>query len=89
MESAVVLSSGPLITLDDLPPSIRPGSEAPVVAIPVGSTLADAEREVILQTLASCAGNKSKASEVLGIGRKTLHRKLDEYGVRDGEGETG
>ena len=46
-----------------------------------------AEREVILQTLSAQNGNKSKTAEVLGIGRKTLHRKLHEYGIdakRDG-----
>lgn len=91
IESAVVLSSGPNITLEDIPPSIRPGDEVPSVSIPVGSTLSDAEREVILQTLSSFNGNKSKTAEVLGIGRKTLHRKLDEYGIsgKDADGEAG
>ena len=81
MESAVVMTSGPYITLDDLPPSIRSGDEVPSIHIPVGVTMADAEREVILQTLSSQNGNKSRTAEVLGIGRKTLHRKLDEYGL--------
>jgi DNA-binding NtrC family response regulator len=81
VESAVVMSSGPLITLDDLPPSIRSGDEVPSIRIPVGVTMDSAEREVILQTLSAQNGNKSKTAEVLGIGRKTLHRKLHEYGI--------
>ena len=81
IESAVVMTSGPYITLDDLPPSIRSGDEVPSIHIPVGVTMADAEREVILQTLSAQNGNKSRTAEVLGIGRKTLHRKLDEYGL--------
>lgn len=93
IESAVVMTSGPLITLDDLPPSIRSGEEVPSIRIPVGGTMADAEREIILQTLSAQNGNKSRTAEVLGIGRKTLHRKLDEYGMESdriaGEGSSG
>ena len=44
-------------------------------------SLADAEKELIRSTLAQEGGNKSRAAEVLGIGRKTLHRKLQEYGL--------
>mgnify|MGYP003731393047 FL=1 len=80
IESAVVMTTGTVITLDELPPSIREMDEIPAITIPVGATMADAEREIILQTLAAQNGNKSKTAEVLGIGRKTLHRKLDEYG---------
>lgn len=80
IESAVVMTTGTVITLDELPPSIREMDEVPAITIPVGATMADAEREIILQTLAAQNGNKSKTAEVLGIGRKTLHRKLDEYG---------
>ena len=81
IESAVVMTSGPLISLDDLPPSIRSGDEKPSIRIPVGVTMAEAEREIIMQTLSAQNGNKSKTAETLGIGRKTLHRKLDEYGL--------
>lgn len=80
IESAVVMTTGTVITLDELPPSIREMDEVPAITIPVGATMADAEREIIMQTLAAQNGNKSKTAEILGIGRKTLHRKLDEYG---------
>ena len=36
-----------------------------------------------MSTLDYCGGNKTKASEMLKIGRKTLHRKLEEYGKAD------
>jgi DNA-binding NtrC family response regulator len=87
IESAVVLTSGKVITLDDLPPSIRSGEEAQSIHIPVGVTMAEAEKQVILQTLSAQNGNKSKTAEVLDIGRKTLHRKLDEYGLESRGGE--
>ena len=79
MESAVVMCSSDTITLTDLPPTIKSESSANSMQIPFGVTLEEAEKIIIQQTLAQNQGNKSKTAEVLGIGRKTLHRKLDEY----------
>ena len=42
-------------------------------------TLAELERAYILDTLRQAAGNKSRAAERLGLDRKTLYRKLEEY----------
>ena len=81
IESAVVMSKSNIITVDDLPPHINTESDQEFVRISTGSTLADIEREVIRATLARQNGNKTRAAEVLGIGRKTLHRKLQEYGL--------
>jgi len=39
----------------------------------------ECEEVIIRDTLSLCKGNKSKAAAVLGIGRKTLLRKLDEF----------
>jgi DNA-binding NtrC family response regulator len=47
----------------------------------VGMRLDEAEREIIRSTLAAHNGNKTRTAEVLGIGRKTLHRKITEYGL--------
>ncbi len=79
MESAVVMAKGPIITPDDLPPSIAADSESNYVRIQLGARLEDAEKELIRANLAANNGNKSRTAEVLGIGRKTLHRKLAEY----------
>jgi DNA-binding NtrC family response regulator len=46
------------------------------ITIPVGSSAQEAERLLILQTLASVGNNKSKAARILGLSRKTLHNKL-------------
>ncbi len=81
IESAVVMSKSNIITVDDLPPHINTESDQEFVRISTGSTLADIERDVIRATLAQHNGNKTRAAEVLGIGRKTLHRKLQEYGL--------
>ena len=77
VESAVVLAKGTIITPGDLPPSIG-GETDDFVKIWIGSSIADAEQELIRSTLSAHNGNKSKTAEVLGIGRKTLHRKLQE-----------
>lgn len=39
----------------------------------------EAEKKIIQSTVAFCKGNKSKAADVLGIGRKTIIRKMQEY----------
>ena len=49
------------------------------VRFPIGTTVDDMERELILQTLAATSQNKTRAAELLGISLKTLHNKLKEY----------
>ena len=65
--------------VDDLPFAMRKEAGDNFVKIKLGTTLDNAEKTLIMATLDMCRGNKSKAAEVLAIGRKTLHRKLDEY----------
>ena len=85
IESAVVMSNGNEITLEDLPLSISEYSGDEVISIPIGVTLEEAEKTLIQQNLAANKGNKSKTADILGIGRKTLHRKLQEYGLDDSD----
>ncbi len=79
VEAAIVLSKGDFVDVKDLPPQIRENNEVPLINIEVGQSLAEIEKQAIISTLNSCNGNKSKTAEVLKIGRKTLHRKLEEY----------
>ncbi len=83
MESAVVMCQGNRITLDDLPPTISQATLDESIHVPAGVSLDEAEKIVILQNLARYNNNKSKTAEVLQIGRKTLHRKLAEWGIED------
>jgi two-component system response regulator HydG len=44
-------------------------------------SLEDLEREAIARTLESVAGNRRRAADILGIGERTLYRKLKQYGL--------
>ncbi|MDR1143991.1 MAG: sigma-54 dependent transcriptional regulator [Spirochaetaceae bacterium] len=79
MESSVVMAKGSVITEADLPPTVRAKSEEAWIRIPLGATMDASEKIIIRDTLSYFSGNKSKAAEVLRIGRKTLHRKLAEW----------
>jgi DNA-binding NtrC family response regulator len=81
IESIVVLTKESVITEQDLPSYVRAKDEKSSLKIPAGIDLAEAEKRYILFTLENAGGNKTKASELLNIGRKTLHRKLAEYGL--------
>ncbi|HEQ71418.1 MAG TPA: sigma-54-dependent Fis family transcriptional regulator [Spirochaetia bacterium] len=83
MESAVVMCKGTVITPDDLPPYIQSDSDENYLKLQAGISFADAEKKLITFTLHQMGGNKSRTAEVLGIGRKTLHRKLKEYGIKE------
>ncbi|MCR5284908.1 MAG: sigma-54 dependent transcriptional regulator [Treponema sp.] len=78
VESAVVMCTENEIKLEDLPPVLQQSSNEKTIQIPLGITLEEAESIIINENLAYNNGNKSKTAEILGIGRKTLHRKLGE-----------
>ena len=54
-------------------------STIPTLAIPVGASLADVDRQLIFATLVFCGGVKKRAADVLGISLKTLYNRLEEY----------
>jgi DNA-binding NtrC family response regulator len=88
IESALVMAKGNTITEEDLPPSLRQGSDEGWIRIALGTSLDESEKIIIRDTLSLNKGNKSKTADVLGIGRKTLHRKLAEWEGEDaGHGE--
>ena len=87
VEAAVVLGGGGPITPDVLPEEIGGVHriddlpDADVIRIPAGTPLPDVERTIILDTLRRTGGNKTAAARILGIGLRTLYRKLDSYGA--------
>jgi len=90
MESIVILHPGEEVGPNQLPEDLRraavsaapaaSGSEAPgSAAAMVGRRMEEIEREVILRTLDLTAGNRTQAAEMLGIGLRTLQRKIKQY----------
>lgn len=88
IEKMVVLASGEKLTLEDVPEEITGPSAAsasvPASTVPsgAGTTLAEAEKAQILAAIAAHNGNKSRAAEALGISRRTMHRKLNEWNIK-------
>ncbi len=68
----------------DLPPMVRqPGGEE--IRLKAGTPLPEVERISIVQTLRMVGGNKMKAAALLGISRKSLYNKLEEYHIKEDE----
>jgi DNA-binding NtrC family response regulator len=86
MESVVVFHQGEVVQPADLPMEVRESTAlsvaagGPVQAVGAETrTMADIERQAILETLARTGGHRAKAADLLGIGLRTLQRKLKEY----------
>ena len=80
VEKMCVLSSGGKLALDDVPFEILQPAQHP--AISSAKTLEETEKAKILSVLEASGGNKTRAAETLGISRRTLHRKLNEWGIK-------
>ena len=92
VERMVVMARGSILTLGDVPADIRgaaasrkhderrqkPGNAGePASTLDINMN----EKNLIQQALDQCGGNRTRASEQLGISRRTLHRKLKTYGL--------
>jgi len=84
VERAVALAGGDIIDMDDLPGMVRERKRADNLgsALARGMTLEELEREYIERVVVAEGGNKTRAAQKLGLDRKTLYRKLEEYAAR-------
>jgi DNA-binding NtrC family response regulator len=83
IERAVIVAAGRMITEQDLPEAIRAQfsdlASASHIEIAIPTPMEEVEQMVIEQTLLFTDGDKAKTARLLGIGRKTLYRKLEQY----------
>lgn len=86
IERMIVLSSEGSLTPDLVPDDIQsfsPKSSSGTELVNHTGSLSDVEKELIEKTLRAQHGNKSSAAHALGISRRTLYRKLEEYKIAD------
>lgn len=84
VQRAYIMADDDLITEVQVPLQVV-ATQAPaaaMVSVPVGMSLADADRQLIFATLEQCAGVKKHAAEILGISLKTLYNRLEDYAAR-------
>jgi len=89
LERGIALCRGDEIQVDDLPSQVRERKATDFLAAAVARkmTLAELERNYIERVLEDEGGNKTRAAQRLGLDRKTLYRKLEEYARADGRKE--
>ena len=83
VERMVVLARKNRLTVRDLPLQLREDTGRVRPLSNEEHSLEEAERSMIVKALRATGGNRTQAAEQLGISRRTLHRKLNEYGLRD------
>ena len=87
IESMIVVDADGVLDLDDLPDELAGPVEAPAagdasdLSSLVGHPLSELERLFIAKTLEKTGGNREAAAEMLGIGQRTLYRKIKEYNL--------
>jgi DNA-binding NtrC family response regulator len=71
------MTNMPAVPAPEIPkPSLAPNEIMPWL---IGSTVGEIERELVLQTLARCDGNRTRAARVLGVSVRTLRNKIRLY----------
>jgi len=87
VQRAVVMCRSEHITVDDLPPALRPAKlDEPAESgdiLPLEEAMARWERKIIIDTLHATGGSRKEAAECLGINRTTLYNKMKRYGIME------
>jgi DNA-binding NtrC family response regulator len=90
LESLVILSGHRTLTADDLPAKFFKDAPAGAATGDDASETSESElnltklsKQTILKALEACRGNRTEAAKQLGISRRTLHRRLNDFGLRD------
>jgi two-component system response regulator AtoC len=88
VERMVVLSRGKVLDVKDIPAQVREKKiEDGEIRVDAELTVDEMEKRMVIQALEKTSGNRTKAAEKLGISRRTLHRKLNQYGLGKGSND--
>jgi DNA-binding NtrC family response regulator len=85
VERMVVLAHGKVIDVADIPAQVRERGSGGEERVDAELTVDEMEKRMVVQALEKTNGNRTKAAEKLGISRRTLHRKLNQYGITRNE----
>ena len=88
IEQAVVLCENDLINTEDLPIEPPDREAEPLSLLVPGVTLAEVERYTIMKTLEAVGGSPTKAAAILGISKRTIHYRLEQWGVAKRDSST-
>jgi len=85
LENMIVICQGDILQVSDIPVNYLEGAGTVKTGFRqlAGIPLEEVEKECIRQTLTLANGNREKSARMLGIGERTLYRKINEYGLRD------
>jgi DNA-binding NtrC family response regulator len=88
--SASAAASTPTAAAVETPAQAAPAQNGNTITVQVGTSIAEAERQLILATFAHCGHNKERTAAALGISLKTLYNRLKEFAndAREGEAPT-
>jgi len=79
LEGMVILSSGDLLTSEDIPDYIKKRQQEELLGVKVGMSMEEVEKILIQETLKFTRFNKTRAANILGISLRTLYRKIEQY----------
>ena len=84
IESMIVFNQNGVLDINDIPEHIYKSNRVALTGpvFPVGVTLDEMEKELMKNTLAYVGGNRGETAKILGIGERTLYRKLEKYGLK-------
>ena len=84
IESMIVFDQNGVLDIDDIPEHIYKSNRTALTGpvFPVGITLEEMEKEIMKNTLAYVGGNRGETARILGIGERTLYRKLEKYNLK-------
>ena len=79
IRTMVVMCDREQLDIQDIPPDMRQVRQLGPGSRPPPASLNEIEKQAIAETLAKTKGNREKAAKILGIGERTLYRKIREY----------